>query len=481
MRVTSSMSSIRFPYMNPMTIRRAGMAALAALAVTLAAGCKTDEVLSVNDPDVVRPEGLNDPANLPVYLASAYSEVMAGYSGGNFEGLVNYSGLLADEFIQTESFPTRFEVDTRNMVVGNTGLRDIFREMSRGRAAAERAARKYVELEQPNAIGRSEALNLAGYAYILFGENYCSGVPFSTLNDDQTIVYGAPQTTQEIFQIAIAKFDTAITVASALTGAKAASLVNVAKVGRGRALLNMARYADAAAAVAGVPADFKFDLQHSDNSIRQNNGVWSLSINGGRWGVAEREGTTGLPFRSAADVRVASRPRSLNNGNGFDGGPMFEALKYPARATPVTLADGVEAELIKAEAQLKAGDTGGFLATLNGLRSNAAVLAARGYAAGSLSALADPGSEVARQNLLFRERAYWLFLTAHRVGDLRRMIRQYGRSAESVFPTGSYSSNGRTTIYGTDTSFPIPVEEQNNPDVPQNAPANLKGCINRDA
>jgi len=454
-------------------------AALALVAV--AAGCSTDKVLSVKDPDVVRPEALNDPANLPVFLASAYAEVMAGYDGGTFEGMVNYSGLLSDEFIQTESFPTRFEIDTRNMVVGNTSLRDVFRELSRGRAAAERAARKYVELEQPNVIGRAEALNLAGFAYILFGENYCSGVPFSTLNDDQTITYGAPQTTQEIFETAIAKFDTALVLATAVGGTAGTRQVTLAKVGRGRALLGLARFADAAAAVAGVPAEYKFELQHSDNSARQNNGVWSLSINGGRWGVAEREGTNGLNFRSGADVRTASRPRSINNGNGFDGGPMFEALKYPARNTPITLADGVEAELIKAEAQLRAGDATGFLATLNALRANPAVLTTRGYPAGSLAPLTDPGSDVGRQNLLFRERAYWLFLTAHRLGDLRRMVRHYGRGAETVFPTGPYSSNGRTTIYGTDTSFPIPVEELNNPELPVDAPPALKGCINRDA
>ena len=51
-------SSIRSLHMNTVTIRRAGMAALAALAVMAAAGCKTDDVLSVNDPDVVRPEAL---------------------------------------------------------------------------------------------------------------------------------------------------------------------------------------------------------------------------------------------------------------------------------------------------------------------------------------------------------------------------------------------------------------------------------------
>ncbi|HUQ83320.1 MAG TPA: RagB/SusD family nutrient uptake outer membrane protein [Gemmatimonadaceae bacterium] len=460
--------------------RHAGMIAVTALAMSLAAGCSTDEVLRVNDPDVVRPEGLDDVANLPVYLASAYAEVMGGYDGGVYEGIVNYAGLFSDEFIQTESFPTRFEVDTRNMLVGNSSLVNIFRELSRGRAAAERAARKYVELGQPNAVGRAEALMLAGFTYILFGENYCSGVPFSTLNDDQTIVYGSPQTTQQMFEIALAKFDTAITVAGALSTAKAQSVVNAARVGRGRALINLARYADAATAVAGVPAEFKFELQHSDNSARQNNGVWALSINGGRWGVAEREGGNGLPFRTAADARVASRPRSSNSGNGFDGGPMFEALKYPARTTAVILADGVEAELIKAEAQLRAGNASGFLATLNALRANAAVATARGYA-GTFAAVTDPGTDAARQDLLFRERAYWLFLTAHRVGDMRRLIRQYGRGAETVFPTGSYSSNGRSTIYGTDTSFPIPIEELNNPDVPDDGPTNLKGCLNRNA
>ena len=467
--------------MTNMTVRRAGLAALTALAISLAAGCSTDEVLTVSDPDVVRPEAINDPAALPVYLTSAYAEVLAGYDGGVYEGMVNMAGLLSDEFIQTESFPTRFEVDTRNMLVGNSTLVNVFRELSRGRAAADRAASKYVELEQPNVIGRAEALLLSGFAYILFGENYCSGVPFSTLKADQTIEYGAPQTTQEVFETAAAKFDTAITVASALSTTKAAAVVNAARIGRARALVNLARFADAATAVATVPADFKFELQHSDNTARQNNGVWALSINGGRWGVAEKEGRNGLAFRTASDVRVASRPRSSNNGNGFDGGPMFEAVKYPARTTSVILADGVEAELIKAEAQLRAGNASGFMATLNALRANTAVLAARGYAGGALAALTDPGSEVGRQDLLFRERAYWLFLTAHRVGDMRRLIRQYGRTAETVFPTGAYASNGRTSIYGTDTSFPIPVEELNNPDVPQDSPPNLKGCLNRDA
>src|SRR5512139_3102674 len=112
--------------MTIITMRRAGARAACALCLAaLAAGCNTDDVLAVRDPDVVRPEALDDPANLPVYLASAYAEVIGGYNGATFEGIVNYSGLFTDEFIQTESFPTRFEVDTRNIATTNTSTRDV--------------------------------------------------------------------------------------------------------------------------------------------------------------------------------------------------------------------------------------------------------------------------------------------------------------------------------------------------------------------
>jgi starch-binding outer membrane protein, SusD/RagB family len=73
----------------------------------------------------------------------------------------------------------------------------------------------------------------------------------------------------------------------------------------------------------------------------------------------------------------------------------------------------------------------------------------------------------------------WLFLTAHRLGDMRRLVRQYGRAIDTVYPTGNYSSNGRTGVYGNDTSFPIPIEEQNNPEYPTDNGA-TKGCVSLD-
>jgi hypothetical protein len=54
-----------------------------------------------------------------------------------------------------------------------------------------------------------------------------------------------------------------------------------------------------------------------------------------------------------------------------------------------------------------------------------------------------------------------MYLTSHRLGDLRRLVRQYGRGAETVFPTGAYHKPG---TYGADVNSPIPQAEDNNPE-----------------
>jgi len=80
-----------------------------------------------------------------------------------------------------------------------------------------------------------------------------------------------------------------------------------------------------------------------------------------------------------------------------------------------------------------------------------------------LTPLTDPGATpdtAARTNLTFRERAFWMYATGHRLGDLRRLVRQYGRGKETVFPTGTFFKGG---VYGTDVTLPVPTDEQNNP------------------
>jgi starch-binding outer membrane protein, SusD/RagB family len=98
---------------------------------------------------------------------------------------------------------------------------------------------------------------------------------------------------------------------------------------------------------------------------------------------------------------------------------------------------------------MRAGDLAGMTANLNIVR------AIRGA-----PAVPVPPSQAIAIDLLFKDRAYALWLTSHRLGDLRRLIRDYDRKEYEVFPTGEYPKGGN---YGTDVSFPIPVDTQFNP------------------
>jgi hypothetical protein len=425
-------------------------AALGAALLAAVGACDTDRILRVEDPGAVRPEDINSPAALPAVLAAAVGDFAVAYTGsGDEEGQVLTSGLLADEWRNSDTFGTRIEVDRRDIRDNNATIQDVFRQMQRARSTAERAAEAFGRLD-PNSAGQAESLNLAGFSYILFAENYCSAVPFSSIDPATSeFRYGAPLTTAQMLDTALARFDAAL---AATTAAESPEQVNLASVGRGRALLNMGRFAEAAAAVAAVPSDFTYLVEHSENTSRQWNGVWEYNQNEGRWSVADQEGGNGLPYISSGDPRTESMD---TEETGFDGvTPLFTQQRYPDRESDAVLASGAEARLIEAEAALQAGGGAAFLTALNAARASAGALPA-------LTAASVPAAREGQVDLLFRERAFTLWLTSHRLGDMRRLVRQYGRAAESVFPTGTYPKGGS---YGADVSFPVPVDERNNPE-----------------
>lgn len=449
-------------------IIRAG-AAVALLSLALA-GCDTNRVLSVTDPDVANPSSLSGATALPTLRAGALGDFGNAYNGPNSDiEQVDLAALFTDEFINTETFPTRIEIDQRAITITNGSLSGTYYDLNRARASADRAIAAYAANAKTasDSTGLGEVIALSGMTYVLYAENYCGAVAVSTQNPDGSITFGQPLSTTQLLDSAIARFDRALK----LTGAALPTNIKyLAQVGKGRALLDRGTdsFAAAAAAVAGVPTTFQYTYQHSETSSRQNNGTYGLTVVVGRFGEADSDGGNGLPFQSEGnlkkasyDPRVADSVRTTNGGKGFDNSTtQWIQTKYPARSSPSFIADGVEARLIEAEAALQAGDATGSLAILNALRSNTSLLALRGYPAGQLVPLADAGATGARLDQLFKERAYWLFLTSHRLGDMRRLIRQYGRGAETVFPTGPYFKGG---TYGTDVNIPVPQEEQNNP------------------
>jgi starch-binding outer membrane protein, SusD/RagB family len=284
------------------TGRRRGRRALAAPLSLLAAlalpltGCDLDSILEVSDPDVTTPELVRDPTNLGALRNGALGDFMVAYGGntlggGGTEGIVLSTGLLGDEFYVSDTFGTRREVDIRNITPENAGMTIVFRNLHRARRSAEIAAELYAE-NDPNTAGHAEVTSLTGYTYTLFAENYCSGVPFSRLTADNRLDHGQPWTTQQMYEHALARFTEALAIADA---ANNATQRNLARIGRGRVLLDMGRFEEAAQAVAAVPTSFNYQLDFSENTARQNNGVWGITHNRRGYGVAHNEGGNGLP------------------------------------------------------------------------------------------------------------------------------------------------------------------------------------------
>ncbi len=462
------------------------LAMVAALALPLA-GCSLDSILEVSDPDVVTQDRIRDPANVGALRAGALADFMVAYGGntlggGSTEGIVLASGLLGDEFYLSDSFGTRREVDMRNISVDNATMTDVFRNLHRARRAAEVASEMYAQ-NAPNTAAHAEVTSLSGYLYAIFSENYCSGVPFSRLDEQNQLQHGDSWTTQQMNDHALARFTEALAIADA---ANNAAQRNLARVGRGRVLLLMGRFDEAAAAVSAVPTAFSYQVEFSENTSRQNNGIWGLTHNRRGYGVAHMEGGNGLPYRQGNSLDPASQdprvPYRRTNDRAFEN-PFthFWQMKYTLRDSPVPLATGLEARLIEAEAALRANDLVTFLAKHNELRATRPGLAPLTLAA------ATALSSSQRVDLHFRERAFWLWITGQRLSDMRRLVRQYDRPQDSVFPVGPYArplyetvsvpdnqiSNRVLGAYGSDVNFPVPFDEQNNP--------NFSGCINRDA
>ena len=140
-------------------------------------------------------------------------------------------------------------------------------------------------------------------------------------------------------ETAIARFDAALAEPGT---AFDESVGWLASVGRGRALLDLGQFADAAAAVAAVPTEFQYVTEHAESPLRLQNAIWSYSV-GWLWSVSDEEGGTGLPYRTAEDPRV---PYQDEESSGLDGTtPQFTLLKYPDASASVVLADGIEARL----------------------------------------------------------------------------------------------------------------------------------------
>ncbi len=428
------------------------------------AACDADSLLEVEDPVNPTPGSLDNPDGVPTIVAGALGDFQVAYSGAGGDAFLSVSSVFTDEFFAAGTFTTRIATDQRAQfptAQGNTSD-GTYRNLHRARRALRDAADAVERFSQAGSqdarFPRLKALE--AYTYIALGEGFCSGIPFSETDRGAPAAFGTPLSTEQVFEEAVGIFDQAL--ASSSTN-------NLARIGKGRALLNLGRASEAAQAVGDVPTDFVYFVEHSANSGRQNNPIFGLQANR-RYALSDREGTNGMPFRSAQDPRA---PWVEDPAGGFDASfPMFVSQRYVSFDTNMPLATGIEARLIEAEALLLSGN-GAWLDRLNDLRADVAPLMSGMFPHWSsvvpgpnnptdtLEPLSDPGNDADRLALIYEERAFWLLNTGTRLGDMRRLIRVHGMDSESVFPTGAF--RGGESDFGRDVNFPVIFDEVNNP------------------
>jgi starch-binding outer membrane protein, SusD/RagB family len=445
---------------------RLAASAIAICAVLVAGGCvdTPTAILSVQDPDIINPGDVQSPAGANAVRIGAIGRLNSATSGApsGGEGLIQLSGMLADEWRSGDTFIDRDEIDRRDTRRENTFLTGAVRLLHRARLSGEQAV-GLMKQYMPTAPGwqLAEMYFVQAYAENLFAEYFCNGVVFSDVVNGVE-QYGAPMTTTEAFTRALAHADSALLLITGTT-VDDIRVRSALQTARGRILMNLDQSSNAAAAVTAVLTTFRYRMYHAQTT--NDNAVWALNNSLRRYNVSGGEGGVGIDFVTPNDPRLvtcaggsaACTSNGITGVRTFDNNttPAFRAqLIWPARDSSVFLVSGIEARLIEAENQVRSGaGTGGtYLSILNTLRATVT----------GLAALTDPGADPARINQVFRERAFWLFGRGHRLGDLRRLIRQHGRTESSVFPNGPYHKGGN---YGSGVNFPLPQAEDNNPKV----------------
>ena len=418
--------------------------------------CDLDKVLKVNDPDTVNPGTLDDPRALSQVVGGAIRDFQDGYAGSG-DRFMAVSALMSDEFYSTGTFTTRTATDRRNqfpIAQGNTSD-GTYVDLQFARRALGEAAVRLAEAEGTSDPDYALLKAMEGYTYVALAEGYCGYIPFSSI-EDGNYVEGVPLTATAALEASLPVFDIAINLGS-----------DLARIGKGRALVNLGRYSEAAAAVASVDTDYVYYLEHSSSSSIPSNPFYSLQANG-RYSMGQVEGTNGLPFRDPSNTdpwdpdNADPRVPWINDGPGFDPGLGDVAMaKYFSFDDDVILADGVEARLIEAEAALNG--SGDWVGILNALRADAdnliplrTTMPPTDMTLAPLSATGTPEGDIM---LLMEERAWWLWGTGHRLGDMRRMVRNYTMTAGDIYPNGDYHKGG---VYGSDVVFLLDFDEGNN-------------------
>lgn len=466
--------------------RRVKVATLGFAVASLVWACNAaDTLLQANDPDLIPPPDTRSAEGaLSIYngALNRLRQITGGFTGEGSAWL--FGGLLADEWSTSSTFVQNDETDQRSIQINNSTVTGMYRDLARARTSANQAIALLTEFRPTETTRIAEMHFVRGWAELQLASDFCNGIALSD-GANEEIVYGPQLTVAEVFTIAIASFDAALALVPATDTAAASVRINrAARLGRARAMLGLDDVVNAGLLVANIPTSYSYNVTFATTS--GDLVLWAQPLSARRYMVGDSvEGNArnirvfnAIPFFSKADPRLPTRYTVSANGKDTtrsqDGLTFSRTTTLWARTTTTPVASGVDARMIEAEGRLRQtpSDVAGWLAIHNTLRGAPPRLGEIQPAV--MPNLTAPGSFAAQVDLHFREKAFWTFSRGQRLGDLRRLIRSYGRTPDTTFPVGVHFRGGN---YGADVNLPVPQAEQNNINIGSSKPT----CTDRDA
>ena len=467
---------------------------LALVTVAGFAGCDTikTNLLEAPQPDIIDPLSVQSAAGATAVRNGALARLRVATADGESTWL--FGGLLADEWATSSTFVQNDETDQRSIQLNNGTVNTELRALYRVRTDANQAIVLLNKYKPSPVADVAEMYFARGFAELQLASDFCNGIPLSDGAGD-IVTFGAPLPDSSVFRTAVASFDSAVKITNGLADAASISINRAAAIGEARALLgiSLSNAPAASALVAGIPTNYRYDVTASLTG--GNNILWSQPASSNRYTVSDSiQGNSrsivvknAIPFLSAKDRRVPSHYKISGNGKDTvksqDGSTfVIQVDSLWGQTSAVAVTAGLDARLIEAEAALQAGNGPGMMTILNTLRASPQVLTAPsptatgthpGWTVPVLPALVDPVTQAGRVALLFREKAFWQFGRGHRLGDLRRMIRDYAYPPDGSgnFPVGVHFKGG---VFGADVNLPVTTDEQvGNP--------NFTACLDRKA
>jgi len=454
--------------------------ALIAAAVTGAAllgGCK--DFLRTTNPSAIDPQALSDTNFLSFMVNGAIGDFQAMYPVATY-----YNAVFTDELRNTHVFSEEVFYDRRDVdSLNGTFSFFVYTPMQRARWLADSIGGRIRVFEGDSAnrdLRLARSVAYAGYGLVALGEMECAA-PVSTPDR----LYSPALPPDSIFAMAIARFDTAIKVATdsraaavasptATTAATKAiiagadSVKDLALVGAARAALNMGDktkalfYANQVQPIPGT-TDFQFRIYFNGNtSITRLNNPMRDRLSTAPSTISGA--LSGTPFEGIDDARVPY-PRTSTGAPQPEGTMNGLSLVVPNAPSAYSTFDGT-----------KAGqdfDYGGWMRLASLLEAQYIIAEASGPTAQSIAfvesrRLAFPSTTAATptdatnfMTNLIDQRRRDFYLDGHRIGDLRRYKKLYSLDLwqRGIVP-------GQTLPFSSRECLPLNLAEyQNNPAV----------------